>query len=82
MDVESFEEGILGAIVIQEGEVASVGAPIAFIAETDADLEAAKAKAGGESRRSPSVLSFLPSHVQRSLFYLVSIDSSDLLFPL
>jgi pyruvate dehydrogenase E2 component (dihydrolipoamide acetyltransferase) len=46
MDVESFSEGILGAIVIPEGGVASVGAAIAFIAETEADMAAAKSKAG------------------------------------
>lgn len=46
MDVESFAEGILGSIVIREGEVAGVGLPIAYIAETEADLEAAKAKGG------------------------------------
>jgi len=48
MDVESFAEGILGAIVVPEGGVATVGSPIAFVAETEADLEAAKAKAAGE----------------------------------
>ena len=47
MDVESFSEGILGAIVIKEGEMANVGSAIAYIAETEADLAAAKAKAGG-----------------------------------
>lgn len=47
MDVESFSEGILGSIVTNEGEVAGVGTPIAYIAETEADLEAAKAKAAG-----------------------------------
>jgi pyruvate dehydrogenase E2 component (dihydrolipoamide acetyltransferase) len=46
MDVESFAEGILGSIVIKEGEVAGVGLPIAYIAETEADVEAAKAKGG------------------------------------
>lgn len=50
MDVESFAEGILGSIVVPEGGVAGVGNPIAFIAETEADLEAAKAKAGGGER--------------------------------
>lgn len=49
MDVESFNDGILGAIVIPEGGVANVGDPIAFIAETADDLEAAKAKAGASS---------------------------------
>lgn len=46
MDVESFSEGILGAIVIPEGGVATVGSPIAYIAESEADLSAAKEKAG------------------------------------
>lgn len=46
MDVESFNDGFLGAIVVEEGGVANVGAPIAFIAETETELEEAKAKAG------------------------------------
>jgi pyruvate dehydrogenase E2 component (dihydrolipoamide acetyltransferase) len=46
MDVESFAEGILGSIVVNEGERANVGAAIAFIAETEADLDEAKKKAG------------------------------------
>jgi pyruvate dehydrogenase E2 component (dihydrolipoamide acetyltransferase) len=49
MDVESFEEGILGAIVVEEGGMANVGSPIAYIAETDAEVADAKAKAGGGS---------------------------------
>lgn len=49
MDVESFNDGILGSIVIPEGGVANVGDPIGFIAETADDLEAAKAKAGASS---------------------------------
>lgn len=52
MDVESFDAGILGAIVINEGGVANVGAPIAYIAESEADMEAAKAKAGGSTASS------------------------------
>lgn len=51
MDVESFSEGILGSIVIPEGGVAGVGNAIAYIAETEADLEAAKAKGGAGARR-------------------------------
>lgn len=43
------QDGILGAIVIQEGGVANVGAPIAYVAESDADLQEAKAKVGGAS---------------------------------
>lgn len=49
MDVESFNDGILGSIVINEGGVANVGDPIAYIAESAADLEAAKSKAGSSS---------------------------------
>jgi pyruvate dehydrogenase E2 component (dihydrolipoamide acetyltransferase) len=51
MDVESFSEGILGAIVIPEGGVATVGAAIAYIAESEADLAAAKEKAGAAFAR-------------------------------
>ena len=49
MDVESFNDGILGAVVVPEGGMASVGDPIAYIAETEADLEAAKSKASGSA---------------------------------
>jgi pyruvate dehydrogenase E2 component (dihydrolipoamide acetyltransferase) len=45
MDVESFSEGILGAIVVQEGERATVGSPIAFVAENANEVEEAKKKA-------------------------------------
>ncbi len=46
MDVESFDSGILAAILVEAGGSATVGSPIAFIAETEADVAAAKAKAG------------------------------------
>ena len=52
MDVESFNDGIIGAIVIPEGGVANVGDPIAFIAETADDMEEAKSKAGSGSNGS------------------------------
>ena len=45
MDVESFSEGILAAVVVNEGERANVGAPIAFVAETEADVPEAQKKA-------------------------------------
>ncbi|KAG1656051.1 hypothetical protein FOA52_004469 [Chlamydomonas sp. UWO 241] len=47
MDVESFAEGTLAVVVVEEGERANVGAPIAYIAETEADVEPAKKKAAG-----------------------------------
>jgi pyruvate dehydrogenase E2 component (dihydrolipoamide acetyltransferase) len=47
MDVESFYEGYLAAIVVEAGETAGVGNAIAFLAETEAELAEAKAKATG-----------------------------------
>jgi pyruvate dehydrogenase E2 component (dihydrolipoamide acetyltransferase) len=53
MDVESFYEGFLAAIVVDAGDVAPVGDAIALLAETEAEIEEAKAKAasagGGNS---------------------------------
>ncbi|KAG9458397.1 hypothetical protein H6P81_002905 [Aristolochia fimbriata] len=45
MDVETFYDGILAAIVIGEGETAPVGAPIGILAETEQEIDEAKAKA-------------------------------------
>ncbi|PSC75275.1 branched-chain alpha-keto acid dehydrogenase subunit E2 [Micractinium conductrix] len=61
MDVESFAEGILGSIVVPEGGVAGVGNAIAFIAETEADLEAAKAKVGGGAAPAPAAAAPAPA---------------------
>lgn len=45
MDVESFFTGYLAAIVVPAGEVAPVGATIALVAETEAEIETAKQQA-------------------------------------
>jgi pyruvate dehydrogenase E2 component (dihydrolipoamide acetyltransferase) len=45
MDVESFNEGILAAIVVPAGETAPVGSALGLLAETAADIEEAKQKA-------------------------------------
>ncbi|MEM8506094.1 MAG: dihydrolipoamide acetyltransferase family protein [Cyanobacteria bacterium P01_D01_bin.1] len=45
MDVESFYEGYLAAIVTEAGEMAQVNDAIAFLAETPEEIEAAKQKA-------------------------------------
>jgi pyruvate dehydrogenase E2 component (dihydrolipoamide acetyltransferase) len=45
MDVESFYEGFLADIIVPTGEVAGVGAPIALLAETEAEIETAKQQA-------------------------------------
>lgn len=45
MDVESFYEGYVGAIVVPAGETAPVGEAIALIAETEAEIETAQQQA-------------------------------------
>ncbi len=42
MDVESFHEGYLATILVEAGHTAPVGAPIALIAETEAEIQQAK----------------------------------------
>jgi pyruvate dehydrogenase E2 component (dihydrolipoamide acetyltransferase) len=45
MDVEAFEDGFLAAIITLEGESGAVGAPVALIAENEADIPALQAYA-------------------------------------
>ncbi|MEO1208727.1 MAG: dihydrolipoamide acetyltransferase family protein [Cyanobacteria bacterium J06638_20] len=45
MDVESFNEGYLATIIVEAGNSAPVGEAIAFVAETEAEIEEAKQKA-------------------------------------
>ncbi|CAF2002719.1 hypothetical protein HID58_076676 [Brassica napus] len=49
MDVETFYDGYLAAIVVGEGETAPVGAAIGLLAETEAEIEEAKNKAASKS---------------------------------
>ncbi len=53
MDVESFNEGYLAVILVEAGQEALVGSPIALVAETEAEIEEAKKQAashqGGSS---------------------------------
>lgn len=49
MDVETFYDGILAAIVVSEGETAPVGAAIGILAETEEEIAEAKAKASAKS---------------------------------
>lgn len=57
MDVESFHSGILASILVPAGESAPVGAPIALIAESEAEVaqaqEKAKALAAGVTPAAP-----------------------------
>ncbi|KAK6133851.1 hypothetical protein DH2020_032401 [Rehmannia glutinosa] len=54
MDVETFYDGILAAIVVNEGESAPVGAPIGLLAETEDEIAEAKAKAAAQSSSAPA----------------------------
>ncbi|KAJ4877934.1 hypothetical protein Rs2_42952 [Raphanus sativus] len=49
MDVETFYDGYLAAIVVGEGETAPVGAAIGLLAESEAEIEEAKNKAASSS---------------------------------
>jgi pyruvate dehydrogenase E2 component (dihydrolipoamide acetyltransferase) len=52
MDVESFYEGYLAAIVVGEGGVAPVGAAIALLADTEAEIETVKQQAAAQTPQS------------------------------
>jgi pyruvate dehydrogenase E2 component (dihydrolipoamide acetyltransferase) len=54
MDVESFYEGYLAVITVPAGESAPVGSAIALVAETEAEIEAAKQQAS-QSSQAPAV---------------------------
>ncbi|XP_075522267.1 dihydrolipoyllysine-residue acetyltransferase component 4 of pyruvate dehydrogenase complex, chloroplastic-like [Primulina tabacum] len=54
MDVETFYDGILAAIVVNEGETAPVGSPIGLLAETEDEIAEAKAKAASQSTGPPA----------------------------
>ena len=51
MDVESFYDGFLAHICVEDGEMATVGAPIAYVAETEAEIPEALQGGGGVWRR-------------------------------
>ncbi|KAG5524934.1 hypothetical protein RHGRI_031573 [Rhododendron griersonianum] len=53
MDVETFYDGYLAAIMVEEGAVAPVGSAIALLAETEAEIDAARSKATSTNSPSP-----------------------------
>jgi pyruvate dehydrogenase E2 component (dihydrolipoamide acetyltransferase) len=54
MDVESFHEGILAAIVVEAGGSAPVGEAIALLAETEAEILAAQQQAASKASSAPA----------------------------
>ncbi|XP_010502472.1 PREDICTED: dihydrolipoyllysine-residue acetyltransferase component 4 of pyruvate dehydrogenase complex, chloroplastic [Camelina sativa] len=61
MDVETFYDGYLAAIVVGEGETAPVGAAIGLLAETEAEIEEAKTKAASKSSSPSAAEAVVPS---------------------
>ncbi|KAF0909640.1 hypothetical protein E2562_000007 [Oryza meyeriana var. granulata] len=53
MDVETFHDGIVAAVLVPAGESAPVGAPIALLAESEEEVQAALAKAQELSKGQP-----------------------------
>lgn len=66
MDVETFYDGYLAAIMVEEGGVAAVGSAIALLAETEDEIAAAKSKAASSSSSSNSSSSPPPAPVADS----------------
>jgi pyruvate dehydrogenase E2 component (dihydrolipoamide acetyltransferase) len=54
MDVETFYEGYLAHIIVPAGETAPVGAAIAYIAETEAEIATAKSLANADNAAATS----------------------------
>ncbi|MDB9456740.1 dihydrolipoamide acetyltransferase family protein [Dolichospermum circinale] len=54
MDVETFYEGYLAHIIVPAGETAPVGAAIAYIAETEAEIATAKSLANADGAAASS----------------------------
>ncbi|KAL6213803.1 hypothetical protein ACLB2K_013243 [Fragaria x ananassa] len=57
MDVETFYDGYLASIMVEEGGVAPVGSAIALLAETQEEITEAKAKATSSSSPAPAPFS-------------------------
>ncbi|XP_030550756.1 dihydrolipoyllysine-residue acetyltransferase component 5 of pyruvate dehydrogenase complex, chloroplastic [Rhodamnia argentea] len=53
MDVETFYDGYLAAIMVEEGGVAAVGSAIALLAETEDEIAEAKSRAEDDSSSAP-----------------------------
>ncbi|MEO1791840.1 MAG: dihydrolipoamide acetyltransferase family protein, partial [Cyanobacteria bacterium J06629_19] len=60
MDVESFYEGYLAVIMTEAGEMAQVNDAIAYLAETEAEIEEAKQKAANQASSAPAPTSSAP----------------------
>ncbi|KAM5562033.1 dihydrolipoyllysine-residue acetyltransferase component 5 of pyruvate dehydrogenase complex, chloroplastic [Rosa sericea] len=62
MDVETFYDGYLASIMVEEGGVAPVGSAIALLAETEDEIAEAKAKATSSSSSPPPQETKIPEN--------------------
>ncbi|ONK80013.1 uncharacterized protein A4U43_C01F12840 [Asparagus officinalis] len=67
MNVETFYDGYLASIMVEEGGVAPVGSAIALLAETEAEIEQARSKAQPSSSSSETLDSYSPPAQQEAL---------------
>ncbi|CAM8995882.1 unnamed protein product [Rhodiola kirilowii] len=72
MDVETFYDGYLAAIMVDEGGTAAVGSAIAFLAETEDEISEAKSKASSAGAASSSKESASPVAVAESVSQAVA----------
>jgi pyruvate dehydrogenase E2 component (dihydrolipoamide acetyltransferase) len=63
MDVESYDDGYLAAIVVAEGESTAVGSPVAYLAKTKEGIAAVQAyvASGGASVAPPAAAAAVPA---------------------
>ncbi|KAL1819765.1 hypothetical protein ACET3Z_014634 [Daucus carota] len=70
MDVETFYDGYLAAIMVDEGGVAAVGSAIGLLAETEEEIQMAKDKASsnaGSSSSAPAAAASAPAPVEAAV---------------
>ncbi|KAK9111910.1 hypothetical protein Scep_019429 [Stephania cephalantha] len=77
MDVETFYDGYLAAIMVEEGGVAAVGSAIALLAESEEEIALARSKASSSSSSSSSsnVADSEPKPVEKPLEVAATVKS-------
>jgi pyruvate dehydrogenase E2 component (dihydrolipoamide acetyltransferase) len=81
MDVETFYDGYLAAIMVEEGGVAAIGSAIALLAESQEEIEEAKSKAAASSSSSSPAPDQNPSAAAPALESTVAVDKAVVVAP-
>lgn len=82
MDVESYEDGYLAAILVKDGEVAAVGSPVAYVVKSQAEIAAVQEYAanpnssGFSSGESSTTSSMAPDSGAKSANFVQKPDSN------